>query len=237
MKKTKEEVLHKYPFLQPAEGYRYSIDALMLAGFVNTDKNRQKILDIGTGSGIITLLLSKRFPDFEFSAVEIQKDLYELALENFKLHSLEVNATCCDYQDIKGQDIYDIIVSNPPYYNKGNQPKKEQVAIARHEIIGDMESLVKKSNKLLKGGGFLYVIYPAERLAELMSCLGRNNLAPVAVKPVYPKEDTEGTLILVAARKSHRGKMRLLAPLYIGDSEGEDTDEIKELYEKGVLKW
>ncbi len=237
MKKVREEVLYKYSFYQPVDGYRYSIDALLLAGFLRGRTVQTKILDIGTGSGIIPLLISKRFPDWEFSAVEIQKDLYDLAEENFHLHKLEVNLIEGDYRDIVGQDTYDLIVSNPPYFNHGHQPNNRQIAIARHELFGEMDSLIKKAKKLLKAGGYFYVIYPADRLAELLSKLSNNKLAPYALKPIYPKPGMEATLVIVVARKNHKGRVQLLTPLYIGDSNGNDTKEIKDLYEKGVLEW
>lgn len=237
MEKTREEVLYKYPFYQPVDGYRYSIDALLLAGFVKSRSGNKKLLDIGTGSGIITLLISKRFPDWEFSAVEIQKDLHDLAVENFSLHDLKVSMIAGDYREIEGQDRYDLIVSNPPYYNHGHQPHNEQVAIARHEVAGDMESLIKKAKKILKGGGYFYVIYPADRLGELMAKLSNEKLQPYALKVIYPKPGMEATLVMVVAKKNHKGRLQVLSPLYIGDKTGEDTKEIKDLYEKGVLEW
>lgn len=237
MEKVREEVLYKYSFYQPVDGYRYSIDALLLAGFVKSKSAKEKILDIGTGSGIITLLLSKRFPNWEFSAVEIQKDLYEIAKENFQLHNLEVDLFNCDYRDLEGQDSYNIILSNPPFFNHGHQPSKQQTAVARHEIHGDMESLIKKAKQLLKGNGYFYVIYPANRLAELLNNLSHNKLAPFAIKLIYPKPGMEATLVMVVAKKNHKGRLQVLSPLYIGDETGEDTKEIKDLYEKGVLEW
>lgn len=237
MEKVKEEVLYKYSFYQPVDGYRYSIDALLLAGFVKGKKEQIKILDIGTGSGIITLLISKRFPDWEFSAVEIQQDLYEIANDNFQLHKLEVGLFYCDYRVLEGQDSYDIIVSNPPFFNHGHQPSNQQTAIARHELFGDMDSLIQKAKKLLKAGGYFYVIYPANRLAESLTKLSNEKLAPFAIKPIYPKPGMEATLFLVVAKKNHKGRLQVLSPLYIGDSSGNDTKEIKDLYEKGVLEW
>lgn len=237
MEKVREEVLYKYPFYQPVDGYRYSIDALLLAGFVRESKDILKILDIGTGSGIISLLLSKRFPNWEFSAVEIQDDLYNIAEENFKLHGLEVDMVLGDYRDIAGQDKYDLIVSNPPFFNHGHLPKNKSEAIARHELTGDMENLINKAKKLLKSGGYFFVIYPADRLAELLTKLSNNKLAPYALKLVYPVPEKQATLVLVSARKNHKGRLQVLSPLYIGDENGEDCEEIKKLYEKGVLEW
>lgn len=237
MEKVREEALYKYSFYQPVDGYRYSIDALLLAGFLKEAKERKKLLDIGTGSGIIPILISKRFPDWEFSAVEIQKDLYDLANENFRLHKLEVNMIAGDYRDLQGQDTYDLIVSNPPYFNHGHQPNNQQIAIARHELFGDMASLIKKTKKLLMAGGYFYVIYPADRMAELLTKLSNDKLAPYAIKPIYPKPGMEATLVIVVARKNHKGRLKVLSPLYIGDEMGEDTKEIQNLYEKGVLEW
>lgn len=237
MEKVREEVLYKYPFYQPVDGYRYSVDALLLAGFIQHKEGVIRVLDIGTGSGIITLLLSKRFPEWEFSAIELQKDLYQIALENFSIHKLNVDLLEGDYRDIEGQDIYDMIVSNPPFFNHGHLPKNESEAIARHEIAGDMESLIVKSKKLLKAGGYFYVIYPADRMAELLAKLSINKLSPFALKLIHPSLGKSASLVMVVARKNHKGRLLVLSPLYIGDETGGDTLEIKELYDKGVLEW
>ncbi len=237
MKKIREEVLYKYPFFQPVDGYRYSVDALLLSGFIRSKERKINILDIGTGSGIITLLLSKRFPQWEFSAMEIQKDLYEIALENFKIHKLDVDLIEGDYRDIKGNEIYDFIISNPPFFNQGHLPKNESEAIARHELTGDMESLIKKVKKLLKGGGYFYVIYPADRMAELLTKMSNNKLEPFALKLIYPSQGKSASLVMVVAKKNHKGRLQVLSPFYISDEMGEDSREIKELYDKGVLEW
>ncbi len=237
MKKVREEVLYKYPFFQPVEGYRYSVDALLLAGFIRSKESKLKILDIGTGSGIITLLLSKRFPDWEFSAMEIQKELCDIALDNFNIHNLNVDLLEGDYRLIEGQDIYDLIVSNPPFFNNGHRPSNESVAIARHEVVGDMKSLIGKAQKLLKAGGYFYVIYPADRITELLSELSSKKLSPFALKLIFPNPGKTGSLAMVVAKKNYKGRLQVLSPFYIGDEKGEDTMEIKELYEKGVLEW
>lgn len=237
MKRVREEVLYKYPFFQPVDGYRYSVDSLLLAGFIQSKEEKIKVLDIGTGSGIITMLLSKRFPHWDFSAIEIQKALYEIALDNFDIHKLKVELLEGDYRDIKGQDIYDLIVSNPPFFNDGHLSKNRSEAIARHEVLGDMESLIFKVQKLLKSGGYFYVIYPAERMAELLTKLNNNKLEPYSLKLIFPKFGKIASSVMVTAKKGYKGRLKVLTPLYLEGSSEEDSTELKLLYEKGVLEW
>lgn len=243
MEKVKEELLCRYPFWQPAEGYRYSMDALLLAAFVRDGRTGRKqekyvrVLDIGTGSGIITLLLAKRFEEYEYHAVEIQEGLYEIAGENFRMNGIRAELHHGSYMDLPGQDRFDLIVSNPPFFKDSQISKNPSVAIARHELHATMESLVAKSKKLLKGSGFLYLIYPAARLAELLACLHAHKIEAYAVKPVYPRAGMEAEMVLVAAKKGHRGSVKLLSPFLVY-SEGEVySPEADRMYREGVIQW
>lgn len=243
MEKVREELLCRYPFWQPLRGYRYSMDALLLAAFVRDERTgrsrdkKLKVLDIGTGSGIITLLLSKRFPEYEYQAVEIQEGLYEIAGENFALHGLNVELHHASYMDLEGQDRFDLIVSNPPFFKDSQVSKEESVAIARHELHASMETLVEKSKKLLKGGGFLYLIYPASRMGELMACLHQHKVQPYACKLVYPREGMEAEMVLVAAKKSHRGALRVLKPFLVYSQGEEYSPEADRMYKEGLIEW
>lgn len=241
MNKVREELLCRYPFYQPVEGYRYSMDALLLAGFVREERSfRNKdiqCLDIGTGSGIITLLLSKRFPNYHYSAVEIQEELGDIAKENFALHHLKVNLIHGDYHDLEGQDRYHLILSNPPFFKGGSISQNKSQAIARHELHATMETLVAKSKKLLKAGGFLYLIYPAERLGELFALLEQNKIRPFGMKLIYPRPQTEAELVLVVGKKNYRGSLKVLAPFYVYETEEVPTRELDRLYQEDEIQW
>ena len=237
MTRVKEELLCRYPFYQPVEGYRYSIDALLLSGFVKEPKAGASFLEIGTGSGIITLLLSKRFNKVSFHAVEIQEELYLIARDNFLLHDLKVDLELGDYRELEGQDLYEYIVANPPFFKDGNISQNTMEAIARHEVKSTLDQLIEKSKKLLKTGGLLYLIYPAKRLGELFGQMEAKGIRPYALKVVYAKEGREGELVLVAGKKNYRGALRVLAPLVIYDQENSYLEEVVKLYKEGVLHW
>lgn len=233
---VKEELLYKYPFYQPIKGYRYSIDALLLSGFIKDIKPLNKVLEIGTGSGIVTLLLSRNFPEADFYAIEIQEELYRIAKKNFKINDIDINMSLGDFKDLEGQDIYDFIVSNPPFFKDGLVPSNSMEAIARHELKINIKDLVEKSKKLLKTGGFLYLVYPANRLGELLYLMEEKGIRPYVLKPIYSKVDKVGELILIAGKKGYKGSLKMLSPLYI--YEGKDYSiEIEDLFDKGVLKW
>lgn len=241
MEKVREELLTRYPFYQPVEGYRYSMDALLLAGFVREQRGRRgapiRCLDIGTGSGIITLLLSKRFPGYRYSAVEIQEELCTIARENFALHGQEVELIQGDYHDLEGRSCFDLIVSNPPFFKGGSISRNRSLAIARHEIHASMETLVAKAGTLLAPGGFLYLIYPAQRLGELMALMEQHRISPFALKTVHPRREMEAEVVLVAGKKGHKGGLSLLSPFIVYE-EGEDySPEAIRLYEEDVIRW
>lgn len=235
--KVKEELLHKYPFYQPEKGYRYSLDALLLSGFVKDLKKESKVLEIGTGSGIVTLLLSKRFPEAKYHVVEIQEELYKIAVENFKLHGLEVDKRLGDYRNISEQDVYDYIISNPPFFKEGFISKNPMEAIARHELKSTLKDLIEKSKKLLKTGGFLYLVYPAARLSELFRQLEESGIKPYSLKNAHSRPGEKGELVLVAGKKGYRGSLKVLTPFYIYRGKGDYSEESEILFKEGVLKW
>lgn len=241
MEKVREELLTRYPFYQPVEGYRYSMDALLLAGFVREQKGRRgaaiRCLDIGTGSGIITLLLSKRFPGYQYSAVEIQEELWAIARENFALHGQEVALIQGDYHDLKGRGCYDLIVSNPPFFKGGSVSRNKSLAIARHEIHASMETLVAKAATLLAPGGFLYLIYPAQRLGELLALMEQHRTPPFALKAVHPRRELEAEVVLVAGKKGHRGGLALLSPFIVYEEGETPSPETDRLYGEDVIPW
>lgn len=235
--KVKEELLYKYSFYQPEKGYRYSLDALLLSGFVKDFKKAAKVLEIGTGSGIITLLLGKRFPEAKYQVVEIQEELYEIAVENFKLHALEVDKRLGDYRDIPGQDIYDYIISNPPFLKRGYISKNHMEAIARHELKSTLKDLIEKSKKLLKTGGFLYLVYPAGRLSELFWQMEESGIGAYSLKNVHSRAGAKGELVLVAGKKGYRGSLKILPSFYIYRDKDNYSEESGILFKEGVLKW
>lgn len=222
---------------QRKEGYRFAIDAILLADFVKIKPNDKNIIDLGTGSGIIALLLTKRFIHTKITGVELQKGLFELAKENVRLNRLEtqVHIENIAIKDIKRSfkaEGFDSVVSNPPYrrFKTGRINPAEEKAIARHEIKTNLEEIIKISKYLLKAKGSLFLIHLTERLAELIYLLKEYKIEPKRMRLVYSREGEDAAFVLMEGAKGSREGLKIEMPLYIYDKNGEYTDEVKGVF-------
>ncbi len=222
---------------QPKDGYRFSMDPFLLAAHVlktNTvsAKTTKKILDIGCGCGIISLLLAKYSLDLKIKGIEIQNDLFDYAISNVSANKMHdsINIVHKDIHNISCTDIdgpVDLILSNPPYIknNSGRKNPNSQKAIARHEIALDMDGLFKCSRTLLKDKGSLHLIYPAERIAELMNSACQNNFSPSLIRFVHIKKNQSAKLVLFSAIKGSNISPAIPYPLYIYSGENRFSNE------------
>lgn len=230
---------------QNRKGYRFSVDALLLYSFVNLQR-AGKIADLGAGSGIIGLLLAKRYPASEVTLVEVQDSLIRLAEENIALNQLgdRVKAINYDIRKIKtihrspiGRRLFtshcfDLIVSNPPFRRQktGLISLTDEKAIARHEIKLRLTDLIDASHYLLKSKGRLCIIYHPSRLVELINALRKKQMEPKRLRFVHSNLQTEAKMALIEAVKNGRAEMKIEKPLFIYKEDGSYTDEMKELY-------
>ena len=206
---------HNLEIEQPENGYRYNQDPFLLARFIKEHRDQWraqidgKCLDLGTGVGIIPLLLAKEFPNTHFTGVEIQKELARLAASNVRRNNLsqQIEIITADYRDLnkKGDfcESFQLIVCNPPYYpEKGGRlnlcPQKR---LARHETAGNLESLTRTAASLLASKGHFIIIFPAERLVELISHFRSQKLEPKILKFIHPAHSDRAGNLLLAARK------------------------------------
>ncbi len=210
----------KLSFIQKKNGYRFSVDSVILCEFVKL-KGFEKILDIGCGCGVIGICLAYIYPKIEVFAVEIQKSLFKLAKRNVELNGMDGRISVI-YGDIrkiyKGmENEFDVIVTNPPYRELGSgriNPEDEK-AIARHELCLSLEDLVSISFFVLKPKGIFFVIYPAKRACDLMYVLRSNKLEPKRVRFVHSYMDDEARFILVEAKKFGRRELKVEPPLIL----------------------
>ena len=217
----------KLKIIQKEKGYRFSIDALLLAHFVWL-KKRDHLLELGTGSGVISLILARRWCCGRVVGAEIQEDLYEMALRNVELNRLtdQVSMIPCDVRrmetSLKAQS-FDTVVFNPPYrkMNSGRMNPDDQRAMARHEIKGTLDDFLKAAAYVLKESGRVFIIYPAARMVELFDRMRTFHLEPKRVKIVYSHDDSEGEFILAEGRKGGREALKVLPPLFIYERTGE----------------
>jgi tRNA1Val (adenine37-N6)-methyltransferase len=212
---------------QKATGYRFSIDALLLSHFVRLRKGH-RVVDIGTGSGVIALVLACRFPDARITGVEIQKELVDMARRSIEVNRLagRVEIREGDITKIRADfppDSFDVAVFNPPYrkLNSGRVNPDPERAIARHEIKGSLGDFMESARVLLKDGGTVYAIYPAKRGTELLFQMRRATLEPKRLRMVHSRLASDGEFILVEGVKRGGEELVIMPPLFIyGDGQG-----------------
>ncbi len=222
--------------LQKKRGYRFSIDALLLAHFADPGP-KDRIIDLGTGCGILPLILLFRRKASRVIGVEIQPSLADLARRNAALNRFtsRIKILEKDWKDFKGEKIrgaFGLVLSNPPYRKVGSgriNPNQEK-ALARHEINATMGDLLRVANHLLKDRGRLTMIYPATSAADLIKEMAGFHLEPKRMQFVHSHEKDEARLVLVEALKEGRGQVRILPPFILFDSAGEYTPAGRELF-------
>jgi tRNA1(Val) A37 N6-methylase TrmN6 len=217
----------KLQILQKKRGYRFSIDAILLSQFIKIRKN-EKALDLGTGCGILPLLLSHTTQAHSFLAVEIQKGLAELAEKNVLLNDLvdRISILNKDFRELKemfSPGSFNVVFSNPPYrkYRTGRVNPTLEKAIARHEIKGTLEDLISIASTLLPPKGRCYLIYPASRVVDLLFILRRCRLEPKRIQLVYPHFNEEAKFILIESIKASGVELKIIEPLILHRTEKE----------------
>lgn len=228
---------------QHLEGYRFSIDAVLLAHYISVKKN-ERILDIGTGSGIISLILLYRYGDIisECSGIEIQKNLFELARNNMKINNFEHKNEIfhCDVKNINEcclAETYDRIVCNPPFYppNSGRNNCITESNIARHQRAGGLDDLLSGAAYAVKNRGSVYFVYPAEHLAEFLATAAVHRLETKNLRFIYnyPKTTKGAKLVLIKTTKNGGKGLVVSDPLYIhAHKNGPYTPEVDAYYKK-----
>ncbi len=224
--------------MQDTDYFNFSLDSVLLANFVTLNKNITKIMDIGCGNAPIPLILSTKTAA-NILGVEIQKDLYDLALESVKMNNKEhqINIVNDDinnlYLNIES-DTYDVITCNPPYFKfneNSNINYNEHKTIARHEVALDLEKLFKISKKILKNNGIISIVHRPERLIEIIEVMKKNNIEPKRIRLIYPKREKEANILLIEGVKNGKPGLKIMAPLYSHDDYNEYTAEIKKNFE------
>lgn len=207
--------------LQKKKGYRFSIDALLLSQFIKIRKD-QKAIDLGTGCGILPLILSQTMKVKTLVGVEIQKGLADCAMKNVLLNHLEhrISILHQDFRELKTTfppGSFDIVFSNPPYrkYRTGRVNPSLDKAIARHEIKGSLHDLASITSYLLPHRGRCYLIFPASRTVDLLVTLRKENLEPKRLRFVHPRVEERAKFVLVESMKSSGAELNIMDPLIL----------------------
>lgn len=225
---------------QPARGYRFSVDAVLLSRWAKLKKGA-KVLDIGTGSGVIALILAYLYPSIKVTAVEIQPDLAAVARLNVKdngfKHMEVVEGDVRALAPIALGAHFDAIVCNPPYFapHTGKTNINDQERLARHEISLDLPSLIKASRSLLTTKGKLYLIYPAERMGQLAYELKAGGFEMKALRCVHSYKTSPACLVLTEASFRGNPGLKIHKPLYLYTKPNRYTAEVMAMFSDGLI--
>ncbi len=222
--------------LQKKKGYRFSIDSILLAHFIRL-KEGQRIIDLGTGSGVIPIILASKVKSTEIWGVEIQEELAEMARRNIEMNYLQgrvhiLTGDARNLADFMELGKFDIALTNPPYrkIRTGRINPKMEKAIARHEITGSIADMVKIAFRLLRPKASFYLVYPAVRIVDLITCMRESQLEPKRLRLVHPNVRKGAQLILVEAIKGGGQRAEIYPPLFINDLNGQYSEEMRSIY-------
>ncbi len=213
-----EPLDHGMVILQKKDGFRFGEDAVMVAEFFTPAKSG-KLLDIGTGTGIISLILSRDPKIDRITSVEIQEEMAGMAKRSVEKNDLteKIEVLNIDVKNLNRGNTYDYIVSNPPYMkcSNGKVNPHSMKAISRHEITLNLEELIDQSRRLLKPGGSLTLIYRSERMVELLNNLSQSGFYPKRIQNIFSENTKVSKLFMIEAIKGKNKGFEFLEPLYI----------------------
>lgn len=224
--------------IQNTDGFCFGVDSVLLTEFAKDMKKNKTIVDLGTGTGIIGILLSKKVEASKVIGIEIQKDVAEMASRSVELNNLQ-NTMQILNEDVKNLSLeknsFDYVVTNPPYKKVGTGiiNKEDKQIISRHETTVNLDEWIKVASNLLKDNGAIYMVHRPERLNEIIENLRKYRLEPKRIIFVYPKISKDANLVLIKAVKYANSFLKVEKPLIIYNEDGSYTDEILKIYEEG----
>jgi len=231
------DYLRDIKLYQNKDGYRVSIDALLLYDFVKMPRIK-KLMDFGAGSGIIGLLLAKKYLDCHVILVELQESLSLISEENIRLNKLDDRVVSIqgDIRELARDDKYlhsfDAVITNPPFrkVKTGLISPNDERAIARHETHLSLSQLLKSASNMLRHHGHFYMIYLPERLSEVLIKMKENSLEIKCLRFVHSFIDSPAKMILIEAVKGAKSGLKVLNPLIIYSGENSYSEEVLSIY-------
>ena len=225
-----------YRIIQDPGRFCYGMDAVILSGFAKA-KQGDRVLDLGTGTGIIPILMEAKTSAKNLVGLEIQPDSADMARRSVRLNGLEkkieiITGDIKEAESLFGAASFDVVTSNPPYMTEhhGITNPEAPKAIARHELLCSLEDVISQSSRLLKPGGNFFMVHRPFRLVDIFVLLREYKLEPKRMKLVYPFADKEPNMVLIEANRGGRAKMRVEKPLIVYKEPGVYTEEIYDIY-------
>lgn len=230
--------LHRngYFIIQNPKRFCFGMDAVLLSGFAKAGSG-ERVLDLGTGTGIIPILMEAKTQGEHFTALEIQEESADMARRSVLYNHLEekidiVTGDIKDASKIFGASSFDIITTNPPYMigEHGLSCASEAKAIARHEVLCTLDDILRESAKILRPGGRFYMVHRPFRLAEIFSKMVAYHIEPKRMRLVYPYVDKEPNMVLIEGLRGGKSRLTVEKPLIVYQEAGVYTDEIYDVY-------
>jgi tRNA1(Val) A37 N6-methylase TrmN6 len=229
--------------IQKRDGFCFGVDAVLLANFADVRENT-RVIDLGTGTGIISILLAGKTPAKSITGLEIQPEMAEMALRSVALNHLEdrVKIVCGDLKDSLehfGPSRFDVVVANPPYMIAGGGlvNSSDAKAVARHEIKCSLEDVIRAGGRLLVPGGQLAMVHRPERLVDIVCLMRKYGVEPKYMRFVHPAPYKKPNLLLVKGARGGNPQLKMMDPLYVYDQHGNYSREINEIYCREVKKF
>lgn len=225
-----------YRIIQKTDGFCFGMDAVLLSGFAQV-KDGERALDLGTGTGIIPILLEAKTDGKHFTGLEIQEEMADMAARSVLYNHLEdkieiITGDIKEASRLFGLASFDVVTSNPPYMNDAHGLKNPdmQKAISRHEVLCTLEDVVREASRLLRPGGRFYMVHRPHRLIEIITALTKHKLEPKRMKFVHPYVNKDANMVLIEAVRGGKPMMKLEAPIIVYKEHGVYTDEIYDIY-------
>lgn len=229
-------ILGNMRVIQPRQGYRFSLDAVLLAHFPS-DTRVKRVFELGGGSGVVSLIMAWRAPRSQVTAIELQPAMVNRARRSVAMNGLQerINVIEADIREIEKiipGGTAELVLSNPPFWRKGEGriSRNPEEAIARHELHLSLTELVEKASYLLAQGGKMDIIHRAERLDEAMEIFRQNKIPVRKLRSIHSFSDREARLVLIEGEKNPPGPLTILPPLVIYEQVGVYGPELRQLY-------
>ena len=234
-----DEVNERLRLIQKTDGLTFGTDALLLAAYVK--KGYQNALELGSGTGIISMLLLARDKVKKITALEIQEEYARLTERNAELNGLTSSLTAleADVRDFNGEGKFDLVFTNPPYMKSdaGKNNDKMKKSVARHEICGNIYDFTAAARRALKFGGDLYAVYRAERISDLFCAMRENKIEPKLLTPVIANQKSEPSMILVRGTLGAAVGLKFTRPfiIYKDENNKEYSEDMELVLQNGIF--
>lgn len=225
--------------IQNKNGFCFGIDSVLLSDFAKNMKKNSKVIELGTGTGIINILLSGKTNATELVGVEVQEEVADMAKRSIELNNLEnkikiINKNILELKNQYDKGYFDVVVTNPPYkkLNTGLINEENKKMISRHEITASLRDFIHISSYLLKDYGEFFMVHRPERLVDILWTMRQEKIEPKKIKFIYPNKNKKTNLVLIKGVKNGNPFLEFDDNLYVYDENGNYTDEILKIYGK-----